>query len=104
MTETSVATPCAFVRPGRAILRLRPDHDAETRSVDFTTLWVLDRRATSLGMTVEAGIYKLTLPHDATAGAPLPEDPLAHTEPPERYTLVFFDPGKLAVYLRDSEP
>ena len=54
-------------------------------------------------MTVETGIYKLSLAHDAIAGAPLPEDPLAHTEPPERYTLVFFQAGKLAVYLRDSE-
>jgi hypothetical protein len=72
--------------------------------VDSATLWILDRRATSLGMTVEQGIYKLSLPHEAMAGAPLPEDPLAHTEPPERYTLVFFEPGKLAVYMLDPQP
>ena len=91
MTEPSVTTPCAFVRPGRVIGRHRPDRDPQSRMVDSSTLWILDRRATSRGVTVEQGVYKLSLPP-------------SHTELAERYTLVYFEPGKLAVYMLDAGP
>jgi hypothetical protein len=101
MTEPRVTTPCVFVRPGRAITRHRPDHDLRSRTVDSVTLWTLDREATSRGITVQDGIYKLSLPPEVNASE---TDPPAHTELAARYTLVFFEPGRLAVYMLDSKP
>lgn len=91
MTGPSVTTRCAFVRPGRAITQ---HHTEKALAADSATLWILDRRATSRGITAEQGIYKMTLT----------EDPSAPTDLPERYTLVFFEAGRLAVYLLDPEP
>ena len=49
---------------------------------------------------MEHEIYKLSLPPEAVASD---NDPPAPTGLPERYTLVFFEPGKMAVYRLDSE-
>jgi hypothetical protein len=95
-----VTTPCVFVRPGRAIPRSRPERDGQPRKGDSVTLWTLDREATSRGITVEDGIYKLSLPREVTASE---TDPPVGTDLPARYTLVSFEPGKLAVYMLDSD-
>jgi hypothetical protein len=49
---------------------------------------------------VEHEVYKLSLPPEAVVSD---NDPPAPTALPERYTLVFFEPGKMAVYRLDSE-
>ena len=95
MIKPRVTTPCAFVRPGRTIARNRTDHDLQSRMVD-STLWTLDREATSRGIAVEEGVYKLSLPPEVIASV---TDPPAHTGLPERYKLVYFEPGILAVYM-----
>ena len=95
-----MTTPCVFVRPGRAIARPRPAQGPQSRTTDPLTLWTLDREATARGITVEHEIYKLSLPPEAVASD---NDPPAPTGLPERYTLVFFEPGKMAVYRLDSE-
>lgn len=94
-----MTTPCVFVRAGRAITRPRPGHDLQSGKVDSVTLWTLDRELTSRGMTVEHEIYKLSLPPEASASV---ANPAGHNELAQRYTLVYFEPGKLAVYRLDA--